>query len=83
MPWFADSAERAALARLFGSDVKVIAPKFLFGEPLGAGGALNVALALSGWRRNDAERSPAGPVIVNSLSLGGTNISILLAPFGG
>jgi len=80
---FADGAERAALARLFGSDVKVIAPKFLFGEPLGAGGALNVALALSGWRRGDAERSPAGPVIVNSLSLGGTNISILLAPFGG
>ena len=81
---FADGAERAALTRLFGNDgVKVIGPKFLFGEPLGVGGSLNVALALSGWRRGDTEHSPVGPVIVNSLSLGGTNISILLAPFGG
>jgi 3-oxoacyl-(acyl-carrier-protein) synthase len=81
---FADGAERSALGRVFGNDgVKVISPKFLFGEPLGAGGSLNAALALYGWRQGDADLSPTGPVVVNSLSLGGTNISIVLAPFGG
>jgi 3-oxoacyl-[acyl-carrier-protein] synthase II len=80
---FADGAERAALSRVFGDGVKIITPKFLFGEPLGAGGSLNAALALHGWRQGDSAHSPAGPVVVNSLSLGGTNISIVLAPFGG
>ena len=77
----ADGAERAAISRVFGrDDLVVLTPKFLFGEPLGAGGALSVALALTGWRRGDAEHSPTGPVVVNSMSLGGTNISIVLAP---
>ena len=54
-------------------------PKLLLGEPMGAGAELATALALKGWEAGD-ERSPKGPVLVNSLSLGGTNFSILLGP---
>jgi 3-oxoacyl-[acyl-carrier-protein] synthase II len=50
-------------------------PKLKLGEPMGAGGALNAALALKSW-----EGGEPGPVLVNSLSLGGTNFSIVLAP---
>ena len=48
---------------------------------MGAGAALATALALEGWSRGDDAHSPRGPVVVNSLSLGGTNIAIVLAPF--
>jgi hypothetical protein len=47
---------------------------------MGAAGSITAALALKGWERGDEEASPRGPVIVNSLSLGGANISICLAP---
>ena len=47
---------------------------------MGAGASLNVALALKGWQEGDEEASPKGPVLVNSVSLGGTNFSILVAP---
>ena len=77
----ADDAESAAIARVFGDRARVIAPKLLLGEPMGAAGSINVALALKGWERGDEEASPRGPVIVNSLSLGGANFSICLAPF--
>ena len=76
----ADEAEAKAIERLLGSSVPVLAPKLLLGEPMGAGAALATALALEGWARGDDEHSPRGPVLVNSLSLGGTNISIVLAP---
>jgi hypothetical protein len=36
---------------------------------------LNAALAMKSW-----EQGEGGPVVVNSLSLGGTNFSIVLAP---
>jgi 3-oxoacyl-[acyl-carrier-protein] synthase II len=72
---YADAAEREAIQRLFGQDVKVHTPKIKLGEPMGAGGALNAALALKSWEGGDG-----GPVLVNSLSLGGTNFSIVLAP---
>ncbi|WP_198663807.1 beta-ketoacyl synthase N-terminal-like domain-containing protein [Jiangella endophytica] len=72
----ADDAERAALARLFGGGPAVLAPKTLLGEPLGAGGALNLALAVEAWARDEH----VGPVLVNSSSLGGTHVSIVLAP---
>jgi 3-oxoacyl-[acyl-carrier-protein] synthase II len=74
---YADPAERQAIERVFGSDTKVHMPKLKLGEPMGAGGALNAALALKSWEGGDG-----GPVLVNSLSLGGTNFSIVLAPSG-
>jgi 3-oxoacyl-[acyl-carrier-protein] synthase II len=79
----ADEAEARAIERLLGPAVPVLAPKLLLGEPMGAGAALATALALEGWARGDEAHSPRGPVLVNSLSLGGTNISIVLAPFEG
>jgi 3-oxoacyl-[acyl-carrier-protein] synthase II len=79
----ADEAEATAIERLLGPAVPVLAPKLLLGEPMGAGAALATALALEGWARGDEAHSPRGPVLVNSLSLGGTNISIVLAPFEG
>jgi 3-oxoacyl-[acyl-carrier-protein] synthase II len=72
---YADPAERAAIERVFGPDANVQAPKLNFGEPMGAGGALNAALALKSWEGGDS-----GPVLVNSLSLGGTNFSVVLVP---
>jgi 3-oxoacyl-[acyl-carrier-protein] synthase II len=75
----ADAAEDRALDRVFGANghrPRVHAAKRLLGEPLGAGGALGAALAVTGWRRG----MPGGPVLVNSPSLGGTHISILLTP---
>jgi len=77
----ADEAEAKAIERVLGTAVPVQAPKLLLGEPMGAGAALATVLALEGWTRGDEEHSPKGPVLVNSLSLGGTNISIVLAPF--
>jgi 3-oxoacyl-[acyl-carrier-protein] synthase II len=74
---YADPAEREAIERVFGSDVTVHMPKVRLGEPMGAGGALNSALALKSWQGGEG-----GPVVVNSLSLGGTNFSLVLAPFG-
>jgi 3-oxoacyl-[acyl-carrier-protein] synthase II len=72
---YADPAERQAIERVFGTDANVQAPKLKLGEPMGAGGALNAALALQSWKEGEA-----GPVLVNSLSLGGTNFSFVLAP---
>jgi 3-oxoacyl-[acyl-carrier-protein] synthase II len=73
---YADAAERDAIEHVFGSDVTVKTPKVKLGEPMGAGGALNAALALKSWEGGDG-----GAVLVNSLSLGGTNFSVVLAPF--
>jgi 3-oxoacyl-[acyl-carrier-protein] synthase II len=74
-----DEAEQKAIERVFGSDVKVLSPKKELGEPMGAGGSLEAALAMTGWDKGD-DSSPRGPVLVNSLSLGGTNYSIVIAP---
>ena len=70
------SPERAAIARVFGDDVAVRTPKVKLGEPLGAGGSLNTALALLAWQHG----VDVGPVVVNSSSLGGTHISLVLVP---
>jgi 3-oxoacyl-[acyl-carrier-protein] synthase II len=72
---YADPAERQAIERVFGENANVQMPKLKLGEPMGAGGALNAALALKSY-----EGGSAGPVLVNSLSLGGTNFSIVLGP---
>jgi 3-oxoacyl-[acyl-carrier-protein] synthase II len=77
----ADTAETAAIDRLFGSrPPAVLAPKLSLGEPMGAAVSLNVALALTGWKRGDEAASPQGPILVNGGSLGGTNFSIALVP---
>ncbi|HET8627095.1 MAG TPA: beta-ketoacyl-[acyl-carrier-protein] synthase family protein [Thermomicrobiales bacterium] len=75
-----DAAEAAAIARL-GVDAPVIAAKRGLGEPMGAGGALSAALALEGWRQGATDRAPAGLILVNSCSLGGTNFSLAIAPY--
>jgi 3-oxoacyl-[acyl-carrier-protein] synthase II len=73
---YADPAERQAIERVFGESANVQMPKLKLGEPMGAGGALNAALALKSY-----ESGSSGPVLVNSLSLGGTNFSVVLAPY--
>jgi 3-oxoacyl-[acyl-carrier-protein] synthase II len=75
----ADEAEERAISRVLGDGVEVLRPKLVLGEPMGAGAQMGVALALKGWELGD-ERSARGPVLVNSLSLGGTNFSIAIAP---
>jgi 3-oxoacyl-[acyl-carrier-protein] synthase II len=72
----ADEAEAQAIERVFGEGATVHRPKIKLGEPMGVGGAMNAALALKSW-----EQGESGPVLVNSLSLGGTNFSVVLAPF--
>jgi len=72
----ADDAEAAAIERVFGSGANVQRPKLKLGEPMGVGGAMNAALAVKSWEQGDS-----GPVVVNSLSLGGTNFSVVLAPY--
>ena len=76
----ADQAEAKAIERVLGPDVKVLAPKLRLGEPMGAGASVSAALAMKGWQEGDEEKSPKGPVLVNALSLGGTNFSVLLRP---
>ncbi len=76
-----DRAEAEATRRLFGDGVRVVAPKLLLGEPMGAGGALNAALALKSWQQADAGPAQPGPALINSCSMGGTNFSIVLAPY--
>lgn len=74
----ADRVETVALKRVFSTPPVTHAPKLLFGEPMGAGGALNTALALQSWLD---QPDTAGPALVTSMSLGGTNFAIILAPF--
>jgi 3-oxoacyl-[acyl-carrier-protein] synthase II len=74
----ADEAEQAATERVFGDAVDVKTPKRVFGEPIGVGPSLAAALALQGWQEAGAG---AKPVLVNGLSLGGTNFSLAFAPF--
>src|ERR1700754_3127944 len=72
----ADAPERAAIARVLGDGATVRTPKVKLGEPLGAGGSLNTVLALMAWQHGE----DVGPVLVNSSSLGGTHISLVLKP---
>ena len=77
----ADTAEEAAVRRVFGDSAPpLLSPKTLMGEPMGAGGSLGAALAFKAWQHGGAGAPAAGPVLVNSGSLGGTHFSIALAP---
>jgi len=53
-----DEAELRALARVFGEDVAVVAPKLGLGETLGAGGAMGMAAAIA-YLGRAADRAPA------------------------
>ncbi|MFI6641804.1 beta-ketoacyl-[acyl-carrier-protein] synthase family protein [Streptomyces sp. NPDC050504] len=69
----ADTAESAAVERLFGPyPVPALhAPKTVLGEPMGVGGALTLALALHQGRFGGDR-----PVLLNSSSLGGSHVSV-------
>lgn len=78
----ADEAEERAIRRVFGESILRVSPKLFMGEPMGAGGSLNAALALKAWQTPDGgATSPQGPVVINSGSLGGTHFSLAMAPF--
>lgn len=73
----ADAPEALAAGRLSGeAPCPVHTPKRTLGEPVGAGAQLAAVLALTGWDSGLA----AGPVLINSSSLGGTHISLVLRP---
>jgi 3-oxoacyl-[acyl-carrier-protein] synthase II len=74
----ADAAERAALHRVFGTGAmpRLETPKMTLGEPIGAGGALAAALGLLALHLENGDGR--GPALVNSASLGGTNVCLLL-----
>ncbi|MER7720010.1 beta-ketoacyl-[acyl-carrier-protein] synthase family protein [Streptomyces flaveolus] len=72
-----DAPEALATDRLAGRpDLPVHTPKHIVGEPVGAGAQLSAVLAVTGWTRG----LDAGPVLINSSSLGGTHISLVLHP---
>ncbi|WP_345513433.1 beta-ketoacyl-[acyl-carrier-protein] synthase family protein [Phytohabitans houttuyneae] len=72
----ADQAERRAAQALFGDRMPARhAPKSVLGEPLGASGALCFALAAADLATADPD---TGPALVNSMSLGGASVSLLL-----
>ncbi len=73
-----DQAEARAIQRLLPHERPVFAPKMFLGEPLGAGGPMNVSLALRRWRTGIT--AEPGLALVNSSSLGGVHISIALKP---
>ncbi|WP_331738858.1 beta-ketoacyl-[acyl-carrier-protein] synthase family protein (plasmid) [Streptomyces sp. NBC_00727] len=73
----ADAPEALATDRLAApGDTPVHTPKQVLGEPAGAGAQLSALLAVTGWERGMA----SGPVLINSSSLGGTHISLVLRP---
>ncbi|MCX5410079.1 beta-ketoacyl-[acyl-carrier-protein] synthase family protein (plasmid) [Streptomyces sp. NBC_00335] len=73
----ADGPETLAAGRLEGAgSVPVHTPKRTLGEPAGAGAQLAAVLALTGWDNG----LDSGPVLINSSSLGGTHISLVLRP---
>ncbi|MET9958600.1 beta-ketoacyl-[acyl-carrier-protein] synthase family protein [Streptomyces sp. NPDC006326] len=73
----ADGPEALATGRLSAqADCPVHTPKRTLGEPVGAGAQLAALLALTSW---DSGRD-SGPVLINSSSLGGTHISLVLRP---
>jgi 3-oxoacyl-[acyl-carrier-protein] synthase II len=73
-----DRPEARAVRRL-GTGAPVLTPKRTLGEPVGAGAHLSAALAITGWW-NGRDSAPPGPALINSSSLGGTHISLVLRP---
>jgi 3-oxoacyl-[acyl-carrier-protein] synthase II len=75
----ADRAEEQAIRRLFGDNAAIQSPKMLLGEPMGVGPAMETSLALEAWKHQEGGEKKA--VLVNGSSLGGTHLSIVLAPY--
>ncbi|WP_446226148.1 beta-ketoacyl synthase N-terminal-like domain-containing protein [Nocardia sp. IBHARD005] len=74
-----DGPEARAIDRLGAPDrCRRHAPKRVLGEPIGAGAQLAAALAATSFRHEPA----AGPVLINSSSLGGTHTSLVFHPPG-
>lgn len=72
-----DRPEHAAIGRLLdGARVPIHRPKLVLGEPIGAGAQQSAALALQQWDNG----VDVGRVLVNSSSLGGTHVSLILRP---
>jgi 3-oxoacyl-[acyl-carrier-protein] synthase II len=74
-----DIGEAAAIRRVCRRAPAVHAPRLLFGDPIGAGGALGAGLGLLAAHRTTAGTG-GGVVLVNSSSMGGTHISLVLEP---
>lgn len=77
----ADEPEAAAVTRLFGTAPQAPhrqAPKRELGEPAGVGAALAATLAIRSWADHPA--GAAQPALVNSSSLTGSHICLLLTP---
>ncbi|MER5732890.1 beta-ketoacyl-[acyl-carrier-protein] synthase family protein [Streptomyces sp. NPDC002138] len=73
----ADAPETLATGRLAADGgAPVHSPKRILGEPVGAGAQLAALLAVTGWDNG----LDSGPVLINSSSLGGTHISLVLRP---
>ena len=70
-----DLAERAAISRVVGSSARYHRPKRRVGEPLGAGGPLNLAASIRAFSEGDG-----GVSLINSSSLSGVHVSIAVTP---
>ncbi|MCT9110143.1 beta-ketoacyl synthase N-terminal-like domain-containing protein [Streptomyces mirabilis] len=76
----ADAPEALATGRLAAeAGCPVHTPKQTLGEPVGAGAQMAALLALTAWTTPESGAA-AGPVLINSSSLGGTHISLVLRP---
>ncbi len=72
-----DRPEDAVIKRLLGHrEVAIRKPKLVLGEPIGAGAQQSAALALQEWDNG----GDIGPVLINSSSLGGTHIALIMSP---
>jgi 3-oxoacyl-[acyl-carrier-protein] synthase II len=75
----ADRPEQSAIGRLLSNaQVTIHRPKLVLGEPVGAGAQQSAALAIAEWDTSGR----TGPVLINSSSLGGAHISLVLSPEG-
>ncbi len=80
-----DTEELAAIHRVLGGDVAISAPKALFGETLGAGGAMAIAAALA-WMQGahpipivrGTLRPSVGFVLVTSMGFYGNASAVVL-----
>jgi 3-oxoacyl-[acyl-carrier-protein] synthase II len=74
-----DQPEHAAITRLRGTaGIAIHQPKLVLGEAIGVSALQSAALAIQGWDQG----GDAGPALINSSSLGGTHISLILSPEG-
>jgi 3-oxoacyl-(acyl-carrier-protein) synthase len=73
-----DRAELAAIDAVLGADVPVIAPKSVYGETFGSGGALALACALS-WLSGRS----VGPLVRGTMNVKPRTLLVLAVGFYG